>query len=327
MNQDIQFACAPVLLIGFNRPDFMEAQIDAVRPARPSRLYLAVDGPRENRPEEAEQCRKVRDCEKLVDWPCEVRTLFRERNLGCKYGVSGAITWFFENEAEGIVLEDDCRPTLDFFRFSTEMLERYRDDERIGAVCGFNFFNLQSDKSAAYHFSRHMDVWGWASWRRVWKDYDVEATKYHDRMFSMLKGINATAYYKRFYKGLMRAVENGLSTWDVQMSLLFMEKGYLSVVPKVRLIANAGLADNRATHTGGYVYWAREWAKTGSYNNSLILPVVACDDVADHLRERMEGAIFPRGLTWLGAKFPPLCSILSTVGNVMERHAPFLFRI
>ena len=319
-------ACAPVLLIGFNRPDFMAAQIAAIRPARPDRLYIAVDGPRADRQNEAEQCRQVRDCAKLIDWPCEVKTLFRETNLGCKYGVSGAITWFFENEQAGIVLEDDCRPALDFLWFATEMLDRYRDDVRIGAVCGFNFFNLQSDKSAPYHFSRHMDVWGWASWRRVWKDYDVDVTRNSGNLLAMIDDMNATPYYKDFYKGLVRGVENGLSTWDVQFTMLFLKKRYLSVVPKVRLVANAGLADNRATHTGGYVYWSHEWERTGVVDSDAPHPDVACDEEADRLRERMEGAILPRGLTWLGVKCPPLCGLLSAIGKVLEKIAPFLFR-
>ena len=257
------FNCSPILLIGFNRPDYMAAQVAAIRPACPDKLYLAVDGPRADRPGEAELCRQVRECAALVDWPCEVKTFFRERNLGCKYGVSGAITWFFENEEEGIVLEDDCRPTVDFLRFATAMLERYRGDERIGAVCGFNFFNLQSDKNASCHFSRHMDVWGWASWRRVWKDYDVEMAQDGDEVSSLVANAESTAYYRNFYMAIANAVRNGLSTWDVQFSLLFLKKGYLSIVPKVRLVANVGLADSRATHTGGYVYWAHEWAQTG----------------------------------------------------------------
>ena len=118
------FSCVPILLIGFNRPDFMAAQIVAIRDARPPRLYIAVDGPREGRIDEAEKCRAVRDCVKLIDWPCEIKTLFREKNLGCKYAVSSAITWFFENEEMGIILEDDCRPTVDFLRFASEMLVR-----------------------------------------------------------------------------------------------------------------------------------------------------------------------------------------------------------
>ena len=320
--------CAPVLLIGFNRPDFMAAQIAAVKAAKPSKVYIAVDGPRMDRPDEVALCKQTRDCAKLIDWPCDVKTLFREGNLGCKYGVSGAITWFFENEEEGIVLEDDCRPTVDFLRFATEMLERYRHDERIGAVCGFNFFNLQSDKTASYHFSSHMDVWGWASWRRVWKDYDVEVTKNTDSMVAAIERSGCTAYYKKFYKKLVNDVEHGLSTWDVQMTLLFLEKEYLSVVPKVRLIANAGLADNRATHTGGYVYWAHEWARTSALEFPIAHPAsVECDSSADCLRERMEGALLPRALTWLGVKCPMLCGIISAAGRATQRVLPFLFRL
>ena len=321
------FVCAPILLLGFNRPDFMAEQIAAIKAAKPNRLYVAVDGPRKNSPDEAALCRQTRDCVNMIDWPCEIKTLFRDENLGCKYGVSGAITWFFENEEMGIVLEDDCRPTIDFLRFATEMLARYKDDKRIGAVCGFNFFNLQSDKSVSYHFSRHMDVWGWASWKRVWKEYDVDITKNSDKIYEMIDGIDATPYYKKFYKGLVRGIENGLSTWDAQFSLLFMEKGYLSVVPKVRLVANVGLVDSRATHTGGYVYWAREWTRTGVMDDVLPIPITACDEAADRLRERMEGAILPRGLTWFGAKFPPLSGVLSVIGAVLERVMPWLFRM
>lgn len=320
-------SCAPILLIGFNRPDYMSAQINAIRPARPAKLYVAVDGPRDGRPGETELCQQVRECIRQIDWPCETKTLFREKNLGCKYGVSGAITWFFENEEMGIVLEDDCRPTVDFLRFATEMLARYKDDKRIGAVCGFNFFNLQSDKSASYHFSSHMDVWGWASWRRVWKEYDVGVNGNYDRLLDIINESKATPYYKKFYRGLIDAVANGLSTWDVQFSMLFIEKNYLSVVPKVRLVANAGLDDDRATHTGGWIYWGHKWSKAGSLNFPLIHPQeIVCDKSADRLRERMEGAIFPRGLTWLGARFPILRRLLSAVGRAAELLMPFLFK-
>ena len=323
-----EFACAPILLIGFNRPDYMAAQIEALRPAKPVKLYVAVDGPRAEIPDEIEQCRQVRECISRIDWPCELKTLFRDKNLGCKLGVSDAITWFFKNESEGMVLEDDCRPTLDFLRFATAMLERYRDDERIGAICGFNFFNLQSDSTVSYHFSAHMDVWGWASWRRVWENYDVDIANDEAKISALIDSTNATGYYKKFYKTIASAICNGLSTWDMQFSLLFMQKDYMSVVPKVRLVANVGLSDSRATHTGGYVYWALRWSQSGSLDFPLLHPQYVCrDEKADYLRERMEGAILPRGLTWLGSKCPRLCGFLSAVGVVLEKVAPFLFRL
>ena len=321
------FSCAPLLLIGFNRPDFMAEQIAAVRPARPAKIYMAVDGPRADRLEEAGKCLAVRKSTKSIDWPCEIKTLFRDKNLGCKYAVSGAITWFFENEEMGIVLEDDCRPTQDFLRFATEMLEYYKDDTRIGAVCGFNHFNLQSDKSVSYHFSSHMDVWGWASWRRVWKEYDVDVTDEDGSASAIIDDSEASHYFKMFYKGLLRGVGKGLSTWDIQFSLLFLKKRYLSVVPQKRLVANAGLDDARATHTGGYIYWGKEWGKAGSIEFPLVHPaIVTCDKKADWIRERMEGAIFPRGLTWIGAKMPCLSRVMTFFGEVAEKIAPFLFR-
>lgn len=320
--------CAPILLIGFNRPDFMVAQIDVLKEARPDRLYIAVDGPRAEKPGEAELCRQVQDCAKLIDWPCNLKTLFREKNLGCKYGVSGAITWFFENEPEGIVLEDDCRPTLDFLRFATEMLERYRDDKRIGAVCGFNFFNLQSDLSVSYHFSRHMDVWGWASWRRIWEKYSADLASLDRTPREIVESSNMTPYMKHVSLGYLRDLENGLSTWDVQMSILFLDKGWLSVVPRERLIANRGVADDRATHTGGYVYWGKDWGNAGSMRFPLAHPtVVSCDHHADILREKIEGAIFPRALTFFGSKFPFLRRAMTFLGRCAENICPIVFRI
>lgn len=322
------FHCAPILLIGFNRPDFMAAQIAAIRPARPSKLYIAVDGPREDRSDDAAKCQSVRACVKLVDWPCEVKTLFREKNLGCKYGPSRAMDWLFEKEEAGIILEDDCRPTVGFLRFASEMLERYKDDERIGAICGFNFFNLQSDKAASYHFSSHMDVWGWASWRRVWNKYDVEMAFCDGSADEIIDASSMSPYQKKVVRKLVAEVKVGLTTWDVQLSVLFLSKGWLTVVPKVRLVANKGVDDTRATHTGGYVYWGKDWSKAGSIEFPLVHPKeFVCDDAADRLRERIEGAIFPRGLTWIGAKVPCLCGLMTFIGRVAEKVAPFLFKL
>lgn len=320
-------SCAPVLLIGFNRPDFMAAQVAAVRAAKPTRLYVAVDGPRSDRPVEVEKCRAVRECVKLVDWPCEVKTLFREKNLGCKMGVSGAIMWFFENEEEGIVLEDDCRPSEDFLRFASEMLVRYREDGRVGLVAGFNAFDLQSDRQASYHFSEHLDIWGWASWRRVWQKYDVTMAKYADRAETLIERSKMLPYGKMFMRKGLAEVRAGLNTWDFQFALMFLAEGYFAIAPREKLVANAGLCDAAATHTGGYNYYAPRFAKAGHVGFPLVHPAaVVCDEWADRRREQMEGAIFPRGLTWLGCKVPCLCPLLSVIGRIVESALPIVFR-
>lgn len=322
------FECASVLLVGFNRPDFMASQIAAIRGAAPKKLYIAVDGPRPDRDGEVELCRQVQECVALVDWPCEVKTLFREKNLGCKLSISGAITWFFEHETEGIILEDDCAPALDFFRFASAMLRKYRDDERVGAINGFNFFNLQTDTEVSYHFSRHMDVWGWASWRRVWRKYDVENYRDSERLERAILSSKMTRYYKKIFIDYLTRLKAGLSTWDVQLSLLFMEEGYLSVVPKERLISNTGLSDERATHTANYVYWSDRWTKVGKMDIPIVEPISVCpDEKADYLRERMEGAFLPRVLTYIGSKIHFLGKTMSVIGKILEKWCPFLFRL
>lgn len=320
--------CEPILLIGFNRPDFMRAQIAAVRAARPTRLYVAADGPREGRPDEVARCAGVRECVKLVDWPCEVKTRFSDVNLGCQMGPVSAINWFFEHEESGIVLEDDCRPTIDFLRFASEMLARYREDERIGLVAGFNAFDLQSDRQASYHFSEHLDIWGWASWRRVWQKYDVTMTKYIGRAETLIAQSKMLPYGKMFMRKGLEEVREGLDAWDFPFSLMFLAEGYLAVSPREKLVANAGLCDAAATHTGGYNYYAPRFAKAGKMSFPLVHPKdVVCDEWADRRREQMEGAIFPRGLTWLGCKMPCLCPVLSVIGQMSERVMPFLFRL
>ena len=112
-----------VLFIIFNRPDTTKKVFDQIKAGKPGRLYIAADGPRMNRPGEEVLCRQTREIINDVDWPCEVKTLFRQTNQGCKEAVSSAIAWFFENEEEGIILEDDCLPNNSFFRFCDTLLE------------------------------------------------------------------------------------------------------------------------------------------------------------------------------------------------------------
>src|SRR5262249_28027120 len=150
----------PVLFLVFNRPETTARVMEAIRAVCPKRLYVAADGPRKGKSGEADRCAEARRIATRVDWPCQVRTLFREGNLGCRDAVSGAITWFFECESEGIILEDDCLPSIDFFRYCAELLERYRDDERVMAICGSAYADVPSDYPSSYYFSYYADMWG-----------------------------------------------------------------------------------------------------------------------------------------------------------------------
>src|SRR6187402_998951 len=120
-----------VLFIIFNRPDNTAHVFEQIRAARPPRLYIAADGPRQSRSNENSLCQQTRQIALQADWDCEVKTLFRDENAGCKEAVSAAITWFFDNEEEGIILEDDCLPANSFFKFCDELLEKYRDNSAV----------------------------------------------------------------------------------------------------------------------------------------------------------------------------------------------------
>lgn len=241
-----------VLFLVFNRLDTTKQVFAAIKQAKPPRLYIAADGARTSKEGEAEKVNAVRDfILQNIDWDCEVKTLFRKENLGCKYAVSGAIDWFFEQEEMGIILEDDCLPSQSFFWFCEELLERYKDDMRVFLVSGYNKQGeWQSDKND-YFFSNYGGIWGWASWRRAWGLYDIEMkdlTKFsEDGGFKSLLGEKQGAIRQ---KSIESVNEKHINTWDYQWALTRHINGALACVPAYSLIENIGFGAD-ATHTSG----------------------------------------------------------------------------
>jgi hypothetical protein len=240
-----------VLFLVFNRPDVTAQVFEAISQAKPPRLYVAADGPRANRPGEAERCAEVRRIATNVDWPCEVKTLFRESNLGCKRAVSDAITWFFENEPQGIILEDDCLPDPTFFRYCEELLERYRYDQRIGMISGDNFQFGRRRNDDSYYFSKYVHIWGWASWRDRWVgSYDVTMAKWprvrqEGRLADMVGNERETAFWGKNFE---RVYRGEIDTWDYQWVFANWVEGRSTILPATNLISNIGF-DANATHT------------------------------------------------------------------------------
>ncbi|MFM8896858.1 MAG: hypothetical protein ACKOE2_16205, partial [Actinomycetales bacterium] len=243
----------PVLIIGFNRPDQLREVIARVREVQPTRLYLAVDGPRPDRPGEAALVQACRDLVDDVDWPCEVRTRFSESNLGCGQGVSTAITWFFEHEERGIILEDDVVADVSFFGFCSELLEHYQHDERIFAISGCCFVppaGLQRPGDP-YRFSRVAHVWGWATWRRTWSDYRLDIAGWRRGLgWRGLyrwagRSLRGLAYWASNFEMLGRRM---IDTWDVQLNHEAFVTGRLTATSNVNLVRNIGFGET-ATHT------------------------------------------------------------------------------
>lgn len=238
----------PVLFLIFNRPDTTKMVFDAIGKIKPKRLYIAADGPRAGRDDDRKNCAAVKDIVSMVDWDCEVKTLFREKNLGCKMAISSAISWFFENVEEGIILEDDCVPDQSFFPFCQMMLKRYRDDKRIMMVTGMNYFFNNIEIPESYFFSKYYPIWGWATWRRAWKFYDMYMLRwnYYNRN-NYLGSIYEDKGMVDFFKNMFQeAFENKIDTWDIQWVYTCIFENGMCITPKYNLISNIGI---QGTHT------------------------------------------------------------------------------
>lgn len=246
----------PVLFIIFNRPETTQQVFDAIRAARPQRLYIAADGPRKNILGESEKCNEVKRIATAVDWDCQVHTLFREENLGCGRGPCTAINWFFEHETEGIILEDDCLPSPSFFRFCAELLERYRHDTRVMEIGGNNLEEpLLRKEEYSFSFSNHTYIWGWATWRRAWKLQDFYMMHYseiHEKRYldSSYNSIYERDFYNYVFGKMHEGDEqtNSQNIWDYQWQFACKINSGLSIVPNKNLVTNLGFGAN-ATNT------------------------------------------------------------------------------
>ncbi len=229
-----EMATPPVLLIVFNRPETTLRVFQAIREARPAKLFVAADGPRESRPEEKERCSEARKIATAVDWPCDVHTLFRENNLGCKRAVSSAIDWFFEHNEEGVILEDDCLPHPSFFPFCEIMLERYRGVDRVRMVTGTNNTLGRFRRPRSYVLSKYFSIWGWATWRRAWRDNDITIQGWPEfRRSGKLDVLIGNKHMARFLTKMFDLCYEGkLDTWDYQWELSSYFHDGLCVTPR-----------------------------------------------------------------------------------------------
>jgi hypothetical protein len=244
--------CPPILFIIFNRPELTARVFERIRHARPSRLFIAADGPREDHEGEAALCEETRRVAvESIDWDCEVTTCFRDSNLGCKIGPSSAITWFFTEVEEGIIIEDDCLPDLSFFPMCAELLERYRDDTRIMHIGGNNFLSEPRRTQDSYSFSIYCHSWGWATWRRAWALYDSEMSDWNNvKGTGWFKAFTGTAPRAKYFSHIFDFIVAGKydTVWDYQWTFCCWQNNGLAIVPSVNVVSNIGFSP-AAFHT------------------------------------------------------------------------------
>lgn len=256
-SSDFSSLATPILFLVFNRPNLTREVFQAIRNAQPARLYIAADGPRSHKPMDAELCQEVRSFVTQVDWPCQVKTLFQEENLGCKKAVFHAISWFFDNEEEGIILEDDCVPSKSFFYFCQDNLSKYRLTPEIGIVCGSYYHFDKFTHSESVYFTVNPYIWGWATWRRVWKEFDVNMSNFslQEARLMVQKNYITKSAQQYWLSSFRNTAEGKVDTWDYPFTWHLLSHNCLHVSPTKNLISNIGYGED-ATHT-------RE--KVGSY--------------------------------------------------------------
>lgn len=292
----------PILFLIFNRPDTTNKVFEVIKSLKPANLFIAADGPRNNKQGEKELCENIRNNILLnIDWNCEVKTLFREKNLGCKLAVSQGINWFFDYVQEGIILEDDCLADNTFFDFAAQMLERFRHDESIIAINGCNFgfeYNTSS-----YFFSRFINVWGWATWSREAKkiDYDLKSWKNRPKLFFLWSKLRNNIldldldWYRYWRHNFDSVASLNLDTWDYQWQYHMLLNNKKTIVSSKNLIKNIGFG-NEATHTSMYNHPANN-LKAEKLLFPLITPIMKINKEYEELFVKPVWHMFSRKST------------------------------
>jgi hypothetical protein len=242
--------CTVVFLV-FNRPECTTRTLAEIRRAQPMRLLVVADGPRDGRPEDLNACIETRKViSDGIDWPCEVRQNYSDQNQGCAERVSSGLNWAFSIAEEAIVIEDDCLPDQTFFSFCQELLERYRHDTRIGQICGTPLILPRLQRETSYVFSRYGPIWGWASWRRAWRYYDLRLPDWPQlrsaqALSSVIRSKGELRWRTELYDSLYTEPPR---TWDYQWGYAKISQSMLSVIPCNNLVTNIGFGVE-ATHT------------------------------------------------------------------------------
>lgn len=246
----------PVLIAIFNRPDNVRALIDALEKVKPSRLFVAADGPRADVPTDTAACQEARAIIDTISWPCEIQKKYSEENLGLSESMEQAIDWMFEQTDRAIIFEDDCIPHPDFFPFVESLLEKYQDEESVMMISGDNFQDGNIRGEGSYYFSQYPNIWGWATWKRAWKKYDkgtsgLQSFLDTNRMAHIFADpAEQTHWIKAFTNPYTDAQGKKRLTWATTWFFSILQAGGISISPNVNLVQNIGFSDN-ATHTKG----------------------------------------------------------------------------
>lgn len=223
------------------RTDLQREQFEVIKKARPSILFLISDGGRNDEEWKAiRQNRKMYDEE--IDWNCTVYRQYENANQGMYAMEKKERELIWSHVDSCIFMEDDIIPSVSFFRFCAEMLEKYKDDPRIFAICGTNYTGVNERCSSDYFFSRYGAVWGTATWKRSYLQYH---TSFVGDAYTMSLLRKETRHHRCHWKQIAGIAKEGTYDGHVPGDEFYMNlAGYgyhqLLIVPKYNLTSNKG---------------------------------------------------------------------------------------
>lgn len=249
---------APVVLIFYNRPETLEKVFEVVRQVRPEKLYLVQDAPPKDECYK-ENWDRVINCRKIVeniDWECKVEKNFASENMGCGMRPYTGIDWVFSKEDQAIILEDDCIPSLSFFRFCTDLLNKYENDDRVFMISGLNMEEETRGCDDSYFFAYSGTNCGWATWKRNWNKMDYSLKKFREQdkkqeicaqlkqFLIKLSGQKGEKEYERVIQTAeLLASGAKITYWDLQWQIVRYLQHQISIVPQKNLITNIGVGE------------------------------------------------------------------------------------
>ena len=247
---DLQPLNTPIAMVIFNRPDRARQVFARIREARPRKLYLLADGPRDSVPEDEPSCAEARAIAGEVDWDCDVIREFSDENLGCGGRIASGLDRVFEECEEAIVLEDDCLPHPTFFRYCEDALKRFRDDDRVFAVLGGKYPCEPRTAPYSYRFSRMFNSWGWAGWRRAWQSIDFSMADYPAfKAEGRIESYSRSALETRFFmNGFEQAWTKEIEPWDWAVMFAAYIRRQLTIMPDRNLVSNTGWGAEGTQH-------------------------------------------------------------------------------
>ncbi len=233
-----------IALIIFNKPDTTAQVFEVIRQIKPPKLLVIADGPRQQHPEDVENCAAARKIIEKIDWDCELLQKISDINLGCKECISTGLDWVFQQVETAIILEDDCLPHPTFFPYCEQLLDKYRHDQRIMTISGNNFQFGRQRTENSYYFSRYPLIWGWATWRRAWQKYDREMKHWVEVrdgnwLQDILDDSTAVKYWTRLFENCYKG---NIDSWAFRWTLTSWLQNALTILPNVNLVSNIGFS-------------------------------------------------------------------------------------